>query len=186
MYVGGDTVFTHPLGDGAELRPLEPWQAAEFATYIDRNRAHLAPWLPWATTITDADGARDFLQRYADGQAADTRRIYGLWLTGELVGGCLFRTFDTGTRTCELGVWLSADAEGRGLITRACRDLIDWAIDARGMNRIEWQCLPHNKRSIAVAERLGMTRDGVLRQSFPFNGEMLDVEVWSLLSGELW
>jgi RimJ/RimL family protein N-acetyltransferase len=102
----------------------------------------------------------------------------------ELVGGCLFRTFDTGIRTCELGVWLSADAEGRGLITRACRDLIDWAIDARGMNRVEWQCVPHNKRSIAVAERLGMTRDGVLRQSFPFNDEMLDVEVWSLLAGE--
>jgi ribosomal-protein-serine acetyltransferase len=50
------------------------------------------------------------------------------------------------------------------------------------MNRIEWQCLPHNKRSIAVAERLGMAREGVRRQSFPFNGELLDVEQWSLLA----
>ena len=177
-------MFSHPLGDGAGLRPLEPWQANEFAGYIERNRAHLAPWLPWATSITDADGAREFLQWYADGQAADARRIYGLWLDGELAGGCLFRTFDTDTRSCELGVWLSAQAEGRGLITRACRDLIGWAFDVRGMNRVEWLCVPHNKRSIAVAERLGMTRDGVLREAFPFGGEMVDVEVWSVLAGE--
>ncbi len=177
-------MFTHPLGDGAELRPLEPWQAPDFAAYIERDRAHLAPWLPWATSITDTDGAREFLQRYADGQAADARRIYGPWLDGELAGGCLFRTFDTDTRSCELGVWLSAGAEGRGLITRACRDLIEWAFDVRGMNRVEWLCVPHNKRSIAVAERLGMTRDGVLREAFPFDGGMVDVEVWSLLAGE--
>ena len=31
--------MTCPLGDGAELRPLEPWQAAELAAHIDQERA---------------------------------------------------------------------------------------------------------------------------------------------------
>lgn len=178
-------MFTVPLGDGAELRPLEPWQSADFAAYIEQHRAHLAPWLPWATSITDTDGAHAFLQRFADGQAADGRRIYAIRLDGVLVGGCMFRVFEVATRSCEIGVWLSPEAEGRGIITRACRALIRWAVDERGMNRVEWRCTPQNKRSIAVAERLGMSRDGVLRQSFPFNGDLLDVEVWSLLASEV-
>ena len=177
-------MFSRPLGDGAELRPFEPYQAAEFAAYIEANRAHLAPWLPWVTTITDVEGARAFLQRYADGQAADIRRMYSLWQDDELVGGLIFRVFDTATGSCELGAWLSAGAEGRGLMTRACRALIDWAFDVRGMRRVVWQTVPHNKRSIAVAERLGMRREGVLRQSFPFGDDLLDVEVWSLLPAD--
>ncbi|WP_020577810.1 GNAT family N-acetyltransferase [Actinopolymorpha alba] len=177
-------MLTQPLGDGAELRALEPWRAAEFAAYLDRVRAHLAPWLPWATTITDEPSARQWLQRYADGQAQDGIRIYGIWLDGELVGGVLFRIFDLHTQTCEIGVWLAPEVQGRGLILRAASHLIDWAVGTRGMARVEWRAVSSNVRSIAAAKRLGMSLDGVLREASPHHGTRHDVEVWSLLAGE--
>lgn len=177
-------MFAYPLGDGAELRPLEPWQAAEFAGYVSRSRAHLAPWLPWATTVADEESARQFLRRYADAQANDAGRIYGIWLDGVLVGGTVFRVFDVDAGICEVGVWLAPEAEGRGLITRAVRHMIDWAIGVRGMARVEWRTLPHNHRSVASAKRQGMTREGVLRQAFPIDGVRHDVEIWSLLADE--
>jgi RimJ/RimL family protein N-acetyltransferase len=179
-----DAMLTLSLGDDAELRALEPWQAAEFAAYVDETRPHLAPWLPWANSITGEAGARAFLQRYADRQAADAGRIYGIWLGTRLVGGALFRVFDAESGVCEIGVWLSPDVQGRGLVTRAAGHLIQWAFDVRGRTRVEWHCVPHNTRSIAVARRLGMSRDGVLRSAFAFNGERHDVEVWSLLAAE--
>jgi RimJ/RimL family protein N-acetyltransferase len=179
-----DAMLTLALGDDAELRALEPWQAAEFAAYVDETRPHLAPWLPWANSITDEAGARAFLQRYADRQAADAGRIYGIWLGTRLVGGALFRVFDAESGVCEVGVWLAPDVQGRGLVTRAAGRLIQWAFDVRGMTRVEWHCVPHNTRSIAAARRLGMSRDGVLRSAFAFNGERHDVEVWSLLAAE--
>jgi len=176
-------MLTLSLGDGAELRALEPWQAAEFANFVDGAREHLAPWLPWVTSITDEAQARAFLQRYAERQAADEGRIYGIWLDGRLVGGTLYRIFDVHAGVCELGVWLAPEAEGRGLVTRAARHMIAWAFE-RGLQRVEWNCAVDNKRSIAVAQRLGLTRDGVLRSAFPVNGVRQDVEVWSLLAGE--
>ncbi len=178
------TLLNLSLGDGAELRALEPWQAAEFAAHVDRARAHLAPWLPWATTVVDEAAARAFLQRYADRQAAGAGRIYGIWLADVLVGGTLFRTFDAASRVCELGVWLDPDAQGRGLITLAARHMIDWAFRVRGMARVEWWSVPRNARSIAVAQRLGMTRDGTLRSVFELNVVREDVEVWALLAGD--
>jgi RimJ/RimL family protein N-acetyltransferase len=177
-------MLTLALQDGAELRALEPWQADEFAGYVARNRAHLAPWLPWATSITDADGARQFLRRYADRQAVDAGRIYGIWLNGALVGGTLFRTFDAAAGVCEIGVWLAPEAQGHGLINRAARLMIDWAIEIRGIARVEWRTVPENERSKAAAQRLGMTREGVLRQAFELNGVRHDVEIWSLLAAD--
>ena len=38
--------------------------------------------------------------------------------------------------------------------------------------------------SSAVAKRLGMRLEGVLRESFPHRGRAEDVEVWALLASE--
>lgn len=175
-------MFAVPLTENAQLRPLEPWQAEEFLAHIDRAREYVDPWVPWATRSTDLDSARRVLQRYADGQAADTHRLYGIWLDGTLVGGTMFVRFDTGSGNCEIGCWLEPAAEGRGLVTTAVRHLIDWAFRERGMHRVEWITAAHNVRSAAVARRLGMRLDGVLRSAFPYRGQRHDNQVWSILS----
>jgi ribosomal-protein-serine acetyltransferase len=172
------------LTEGAELRALEPWNAAEFAGHVDRAREHIKPWIPWGTTITDEPTAREFLQEYADRQAKDEGRIFGIWVDGVLMGGTLFRTFDTRMGVCEVGVWLDPAVTGRGLVTAAVRRMIDWAVCARGMSRVEWRANPANERSLAAAQRLGMVRDGVLRQAYEVRGTRRDVEVWSVLAAE--
>jgi ribosomal-protein-serine acetyltransferase len=177
-------VLALPLGDGAELRALEPWQADEFAAHIDRIRDHLAPWVPLAESVVDVDSARETLKRYADMQATDTGRLYGIYLDGMLVGGTLFRVFESRWGRCEVGVWLAPEAEGRGLVTRAVTQMIDWAVDVRGMQRVEWQNDPRNARSRAVAQRLGMTLEGVLRSTFVIGGRRGDTEVWAVLADE--
>jgi ribosomal-protein-serine acetyltransferase len=173
-----------PLAEGAELRALEPWHAADLAEHFDRSRAHLARWLSLAERIVDEDSARAYIQAYADRAARDDGRLYGIWVDGDLRGGTLFRVWNTVMGTCEVGVWLDPDVTGRGLVTRAVTHMIDWAVCVRGMSRVEWQAASNNERSIAVAQRLGMSRDGVLRQATVINGTRLDVDVWSVLAGE--
>jgi RimJ/RimL family protein N-acetyltransferase len=177
-------VYALPLGDDAALAPLEPWHAEEFLAHIDRARPLVDPWIPWATFSTDLASATAVLQRYADRQAGDTGRIYGIRLDGVLVGGVMFPRFDAASGVCEIGCWLEAAGQGRGLVTRACRALVDWAFTERAMSRIEWIASAGNTRSIAVARRLGMKREGVLRQYVSYRGERLDCEMWSLLAEE--
>lgn len=177
-------MFAHQLADGAEFRPLEPWRAAEFAEHVDRVRPDIRDYIPWAWTIVDERTAGEYLQSYADKQANDKAGIYGIWVDGVLQGGTVFRTFDAGTGVCEAGVWLAAEMRGRGLITRAVRHMIDWAFHERGMHRVEWVCDTRNTASAAVAKRLGMTCEGVHRQSFVLGGERRDGEVWAVLATE--
>jgi len=174
-------MLTLAIGE-AELRSLEPWQAAEFAAYTARHRAHLGPWLPWARSVVDEASARAFLQRYADATALDHGRIYALWQDGEMVGGTLFRVFEPTSGTCEVGVWLSQQATGRGLVTRAVEAMVAWAVDVRGMTRVEWRCVPENLPSRAVAQRLGFRHEETLPAAFEHDGRSWDLEVWVLLA----
>ncbi|MGW7486222.1 GNAT family N-acetyltransferase [Streptomyces sp. NPDC054786] len=178
-------MFARALGDdGAELRPLEPWHAGEYLAHLDRGREYIGRYIALADRATDLASATAFLQSYADKAAADSGRLYGIWADGVLVGGVLFRTFDPEFGTCEVGCWLEEAAVGRGLVTRAMRVLIDWAVEQRGIHRVEWIASSSNTASIKVAERLGMVRDGVLRESYPYRGVRHDMEVWSVLAGE--
>ncbi|AEM84870.1 GCN5-related N-acetyltransferase [Streptomyces violaceusniger Tu 4113] len=179
------TMYAIPLGeDGAELRPLEPWQAEEFLTHMDRGRESIGRYIALADAVSDLESARAFLQGYAAKAAADTGRIYGIWTDGKLVGGVLFRTMDINQGTAEAGCWLEPSAVGKGLVTRACRVIIDWAVEERGIHRVEWIAAAANEASIAVARRLGMTKDGVLRESNLHRGEWQDREIWSVLAPE--
>jgi RimJ/RimL family protein N-acetyltransferase len=177
-------VFAIPLTDDAELRPLEVWQAEEFFEHIERARAHVNRWISFAAASPDLAGARATLQRYADRQAADAGRLFGVWLDGTLVGGCMYPHFDAERGNCEIGVWTEPAGQGRGLITAAVRVLLDHALIERGLIRAEWHCDPRNDRSAAVAKRLGMTVEGIMRSAYPYNGERQDVQMWAILRDE--
>ncbi|MDQ0845262.1 GNAT family N-acetyltransferase [Streptomyces sp. V1I6] len=178
-------MFAISLGDdGAELRPLEPWQAEEFFAHIDRGREYIGRHVGLPDIVKDVPAARAFLQSYADKAAADTGRIYGIWLEGTLVGGVMFRTMDVAQGTCEAGCWLEPTAAGRGLVTRAVTVIIDWAVEVRGMHRVEWIVASANQASINVAKRLGMTHEGTQRELYLYRGERHDEQIWSVLAPE--
>ncbi len=177
-------MYTVALAEDAELGPLEPWQAEEFLAHMDRARATVDPFIPWAGISTDLDSARNTLQRYADKQAADTGRIYGIRLGGTLVGGVMYVRFDTRDGVCEIGAWTEPAGRGRGLVTAAAGRLLDYALVERGLYRAEWWNSTVNPASRAVARRLGMTLDGTMRRATEHHGERLDLEVWSMLAPE--
>ncbi|WP_455360081.1 GNAT family N-acetyltransferase [Streptomyces sp. SYSU K21746] len=178
-------MYAISLGDdGAELCPLEPWQAEEFLAHVDRGREFIGQHNGLPDVVTDLESSRAFLQAYADKAAADAGRICGIRTDGKLVGAVIFRRMDVGQGTAEAGCWLEPSAVGRGLVTRAARVIIDWAVEERGIHRVEWWVSAANEPSIAVARRLGMTRDGVLRESYLYRGERHDEEIWSVLAPE--
>ncbi|MER7516398.1 GNAT family protein [Streptomyces sp. NPDC126499] len=178
-------MFAISLGDdGAELTPLQPWQAEEFLAHIDRGRDFIGAHVGLPDIVTDLASARAHLVRYAEKTAQDAGYLYGIRVDGLLVGGVMFRIFDTENELAEAGCWVEPGYAGRGLVTRACRVIIDWAVEQRGIHRVEWHVSSANAPSIAVARRLGMRRDGVLRESYRYRGKRADMEVWSVLAPE--
>ena len=138
----------------ARLSDLEPWHAEQLAGLFRAHGSDFYDWLPWEG-FEDVEGARGFLESFATGRGEGSRRLYGIWVDDELVGGTLFPSINARSRTAEAGVFLAASARGRGIVTRAVAAMLDWAFVDRGLHRVEWRCAPGNHASRRVAERLG-------------------------------
>lgn len=167
----------------AVLRDLEPWHAQEFAGLFERDDHDLFQWLAWEH-FQDPDSSRTFLEGFAKSRGDGTRRLFGLWLDGSLVGGTLYPTINMRTGIAEIGVFLAAPARGQGIVTEAVKAMLDHAFGDLGMRRVEWRCAPLNGPSRAIPQRLGFTLEGTLRQVFQVRESYVDLEVWSVLRDE--
>lgn len=74
--------------------------------------------------------------------------------------------------------------QGRGHATDAARELLGYLFDQRGKHRVTASCDARNVASARVLERLGMRREGHLRESTWAKGEWTDDLLYALLSRE--
>ncbi len=73
---------------------------------------------------------------------------------------------------------------GRGIMTHCVSALIGYAFRELQVNRIELRAAEENSRSRAIAQRLGFTQEGVLRDSEWLNDHYVNQTVYSLLKRE--
>jgi RimJ/RimL family protein N-acetyltransferase len=103
--------------------------------------------------------------------------------TGEIQGGGVLHHVDWQRDQAEIGYWLFEHARGRGTATRTARFLAEHGFSL-GLQRIEARVNVGNAASERVLERVGFTREGVLRSMTRRDGNRIDQTVFSLLPGE--
>jgi ribosomal-protein-serine acetyltransferase len=167
------------LGGGAVLRAFTPDDLDALYEVIDLNRVRLARWFPWVDEATDAATQLPWLERaMADVESLDGN---GIWVGGQLAGGCdlrIHRHDDIG----ELGFWLDEEQVGRGLVTRAGQALMTRGFEAEGLHRVQMRAGVENLRSRAVARRLKLKEEGVLRGAGKVGGgRYVDLVMYGLL-----
>ncbi|AWV89233.1 GNAT family N-acetyltransferase [Bradymonas sediminis] len=177
-------MFAFTIDEKIELRLHEEHHAEELFALTDRNRAHLGRWFPWVEHTQNVDDTLKFIKGVRRGYADNEAVLTSVWCDGNIAGTLGISRIDWNIGSGEIGYWLGADYEGRGIITRSCRALISYAFDTLKLNRIVIKCQPENTRSSAVAKRLGFSYEGTLRESAKHNGKLHDMEVYSVLRRE--
>ena len=84
----------------------------------------------------------------------------------------------------EIGCALHINYRGNGYATEAVRALISYGFDKLGLHRILADAPATNDASVKVMERLGMRREGLLRESEFRHGEWIDILVYAVLADE--
>ena len=145
------------------IRQLEVSDAEALAVLVQRNRAFLDPWEPvrpdsYFTVAGQHDAIAYSLARQAEG-AGFSHVI--LDENGAVAGRINLNNIVRGPfLSASVGYWLSEDAGGRGLATRAVVETADLAFGRLGLHRVEAGTIPENVRSQAVLRRAGFEQFG--------------------------
>ncbi len=149
--------FPISIAPGAELRRYTLDDVEELYAVVDANRERLNVWMPWPQDTRSVEDQRPFVRAHLDDIEA-----LGIWADGRLVGGTGLNV-DPFRIHGEIGYWIDRDHERRGLVTAAVRALVELGFGVLGLHRIVIRAGVDNVRSRAIPERLGFTREGVLR-----------------------
>ncbi len=169
------------ITDSARLRLLEESDADDLYRVVERNRAHLVPWMPWAAAQTLAD-TLEFIRVTRRQLAANDGIQTAIVVDGALGGVVGVHGIAWDSRTTSIGYWLAEEYQGRGIMTAAVRAYTDHAFKRWGLNRMELEAATDNRRSCAVAERLGFEREGVRRGAEIVGGHAIDVALYAMLA----
>lgn len=180
--------FCYQLSQQASLRPLTTEDANELFALVDTNRAYLRQWLPWLDMNQTPDDSLNFIKNSLERQQANNGFVSALCHDsgcGSKIAGLVGLNYiDWDNRLSGIGYWLSENQQGKGLITQACRAVIDHGFDRLALNRIDIRCATQNFPSQAVAKRLGLIYEGTLRDAEWLYDHFVDHRVYSVIRRE--
>jgi ribosomal-protein-alanine N-acetyltransferase len=159
--------------DRLVLRPYRFEDVEDVLAYATDGQ--WARYLPVPQPYLRAD-AVEFLAR----TILRDRLVHPTWavVLGETVVGGINIRFDFENRLGEMGWSIARPLWGQGLATEAARAVVDAAFSTQpGVQRIRATADARNVASHRVMEKIGMSREGVLRQNRVTRGEPVD-EVW--------
>ena len=173
-----------------ELHPLRRRDAAEWSRLRTANESWLRPWeptavQPWATRHSPAAyrAMRRALSRRA---RAGVSVPLAIRVEGRLAGQVTVDNIVRGAlRSGWLGYWIDRGVAGRGMGSLAVALACDHAFGAMGLHRLQADIRPENEPSRRLVERLGFTREGLLRRYLDIDGEWRDHLAYALLADDL-
>lgn len=177
-------MFEHKVDDDIKLHSLEPHHADALFALVEANRQHLRQWLPWLDSNIAVSDTLRFIEMTQKQFANSEGFVAGIWYGGEIAGVIGHNRIDWGNRISYPGYWLAQGFEGKGIMTKSCRALINHAFAELNLNRVDIRCAVENHKSRAIPERLGFCQEGVIRQAEWLYDRVVDHVVYGVLARE--
>lgn len=172
------------VDDNLLLRSYQPSDAEELFACVNNSREHLRPWLPWVDMTTKPEHSLQYIQQSIVHQKNQEGIALGIVLDGKIIGGVGMHNWDHHLKKAQLGYWIAKDFEGKGILSECLKRFIDFLFVNVGLNKVEIHFMVSNKRSAALAERIGCKVEGIIRQNYILNGTYHDLVVTGLLKTE--
>ena len=170
------------------VRCYDPRDAPLLKEAVDSSLDHLRPWLPWALDDPQTVEEKvELLRRFRGQFDLGQNFVYGLFSPDEsvLVGGSGFH-LRVGDDAFEIGYWIRASDDGRGLATESTAALTRVGFEVCEVDRIEIHVEPENEKSARIPQKLGYVEEARLRRRlYPAaGGEPRDTIVYSMFRSD--
>ena len=121
-------------------------------------------------------------------QTSPTRQMYFLAAarkdTGEIVGEAVLKVLNPAERQGEIGFGVAPKFWKQGFGSEISTAILDAAFQHFKLHRVAGQCSPENKGSIRIMQKLGMAREGLLRDIHFARGKWWSTLIYGILDQE--
>lgn len=177
-------MFTLKVDQEIRLQLFQVQDSVRLFQLIEENREHLCRWLPWMVQITSPYQLVNiipvWLKQFAENNGFHAAILY----YEELVGAIGLHQVDWANRQTSIGYYLAKKAEGRGIMIRTVRALLNYIFFELELNRVEIRCGERNLKSRAIPEKLGFVMEGKIREGERLTTGYHDLILYSKLSRE--
>lgn len=172
------------VDESISLEFLEEIHAESLLNVVNANRNSLREWLPWVDHMRTAANFAFYINDTKRRAAEKTDFGFAIIIDKNIVGRIGLHHINQQNRVAEIGYWLADGMQGRGIMHKCCKAIINHAFNELGMNRIEIKCATGNSKSRAIAEKLLFKQEAILRQAELLNGKFTDLYLYALLKEE--
>jgi len=172
------------VDDDLHLEEIKLSHAGLVFEVIERDRNYLRRWLPFVDQTRRIKDTERYIRTILSPSLRKQNCVYTIWYRGEFAGLAGYKDTDLINHKSEIGYWLTEKLQGRGIMTRAVRKLVDFGFRNMQLNRIQIRVAVGNARSAAIARRLGFESEGIERNGEYHTDRYFDLEVFSMLKSE--
>lgn len=151
------------------LRCYQPGDGMWYYAMSIRNHSHLLRYEAEnvAANITDESAAEVLVNELAAEWMAQRSFFIGAFEknTGVFAAQIYVGPIDWSLPEFQIGYFADIDHEGQGYVTEGVLSTLSILFNNLHAHRVRLQCDETNLRSVHVAERCGMTREGTLREN---------------------
>ena len=177
-------MFEFVIDNDVVLKLLDTIHANQLSELTDSCRPYLREWLPWVDGSKGIEDTKAFIEMTKTQFVSNNGFQAGIWYQGSIAGVVGFHEMNWSNKSASIGYWLGAEFQGKGVMTKACKALVDYAFGELKLNRVEIRCGEGNSRSRAIPERLGFTKEGIIRDAEWLYDHYVDDVVYGVLSRE--
>lgn len=183
------------LDENVHLRLFTVDDVIALETCINNNKEHLHEWKSWFDLLSTKKLIHRFIetnkqhfdQLFDPNYSSATHPGFQCGFvteSGEIVGMFGYQGINLRNKVAALGYWVSKDYEGKGLVTKAGEHLINYGWSVLNLHRFEIQAWVNNRRSAAVARRLGFVHETILKEIEFRDGKFLDHNLFRLIPSD--
>jgi len=161
---------------------LRPFRADDLAAlHAIAGDPAVVRWMDWGPNSPEETGV--FLRYALESEAETPRRTWKFAVVREtLIGSAELHVESPEHRRGTMGYLIAPAAQGQGYATEAAQAVLDFGLTEAGLHRITATCDPENAGSTRVLEKIGMSREGHLRDHFLIRGEWRDRLLYAKLA----
>lgn len=179
-------MLAYRIDEEVSLRMFNEGDAEELYNLTILSKEHLSEWLGWLDQIVSLEDITQYIRTRLKIFSEDggCLKSFAIIYKGKITGTIGFNTINKGNKSGVVGYWLGGNFQGKGIMSRSFKAVIDYGFKELGLNRIEVCVATENEKSRAIPERFGFKEEGTLRQAEWLYDHYVDHVVYGLLKEE--